>query len=357
MKRKQSLVTKAVRKAAKRAVETLQGFRSYTHSSRDQGYESEQNKCLFRPVYVLGDATQIHTMMDSAVDTADQAEIGITKLGDVRNPESGVDGSILSRPTAYTELVDETLLDPVYRYRCRFDALESQHIIKNHDIHPCDITVYECVAKLDRAAQDLAHNLATNAIITDDILQGMLQSYTNDDTVSTTTNIYGEDIQVSNGATYINCWDVHYHPNRSAQFKAFWDITVQKSFRVPPGGEIHWNMKSGGFVWNPYRMLVEQSTGPVSVDPLILKGTTKVLLVKLCGVLGRSNNAADSAAVTKVGFLSAEMLLAHKVFARFLPYLVKEKVSIGANRVSKIDLTGLTLAGISEHVHADENAE
>lgn len=308
------------------------------------GVESGTNQSLLWADAHCGGIAHMEEMMDTSVKAGDQAQVeGIINAGSYVSPA----GVIYERPTG-SQIHDATI-DGNERYLCSFKNIHVSTLIKNAEIHPCDVTVYECVCKIDRTNASTGTNPV--AALMDDLLNG-LQAYDIGDSTGTygssaATAVVGDDLYGSDSG-FIRTWDRTVHPNMSKLFKHNWKIAKSKNFRLQPGDEIRWRSKPKSYTFSP-RVVYQIDSAE---NRSLVAGVTTVILVKMTGLLGRSSTAGEE---DIVGFLKAELL---QSFSRGASLLPRSSVVKGVHlaSVKKDDLSLRTLHDVTEVEQKEEDA-
>ncbi len=306
------------------------------------GIETSQNQTLLWADATFGSVADMERLMDTATKSSDQAQVqGAVKAGTYISPN----GTPYERPTGL-EIHDATI-DGNERYLCDM-KMGMSAIIKNSEIHACDVTVYEVVCNQSRTQSSLGPN-PINALM-DDLIQGFHENDVSNSAGSyggtASTTVIGDDMYQASGG-YVQSWDQSVHPRMSPVFRRNWKIVKSKSFRLQSGDEIRWKCKTRRYTFSP--------TVVYNVDPeenmALIKGITTVLLVKANGLLGRSNVAGSEGVV---GLLKAELLESFKVYATLMPKTSVIK-GIAYSSINKDNLTGVTLQDVTELEHKDED--
>lgn len=319
-----------------------QNVRKIKIADRSFGIETLQNQCILWADATFGGVGDMERYMDQVTKAGDVAQVqGATKAGTYISPN----GTPYNRPTGLQ--IHDSTIDGNERYLCDM-KMGMSAIIKNSEIHACDVTVYEVVCKQSRTASSLASG-PVNALM-DDILEGLKENDVANNTgtygLVAATSVIGDDMYQPSGG-YVHSWDKSVHPSMSPVFRRNWKIQKSKSFRLGPGDEIRWTCKSKRYTFSP--------TVVYNIDPdenlSLIKGVTTVLLVKFHGLLGRSNIAGEQGTV---GLLKAELLESFRVHATLMPKTSVVK-GIAYSSIIKDNLTGKTLQDVTELVHADED--
>lgn len=322
-----------------------QGWRYGVSETRNFGYEVTQNQCHLLAIHQCGAKSDFDGMLDKAVKAGDQNATGLTTLGEYRDTRAD---ALISRPASYSDMLDSSY-DPSDRYRAYFKHLTSKMLIRNTDTHPVDVVVYECVAKETR---DIQGALSAQNTCVNEVFKGLHRDDIGNSTgtfaLNTSTSVIGDDLYDNSTNGVLKSWTNKFSPTKSSVFNKYWKVSKSKKYRLGPGSEINWTMKSGGFHYNPVKLYAEDSANE------IIKGVTKVLLIKVCGVLGRSSAAGEE---STVGYLSSEVVYQRDCYAKFYPYLQKLGGSVKSFQLSKDNLNAVVLSGITDYVHLDEDGK
>ncbi len=161
--------------------------------------------------------------------------------------------------------------------------IETMLNVRNIMLHPVFVTMYTLVSKLNMdfgtgntrsgAAADL------NEGWEDDMAVG-----------STTTTLKTGDNVVSVSGAQVTSFAHHLRLRNSRLFSRQWRIQKAKLFKLNPGDDIHWKFRTKAFVFNPNVL------GDGAHDFEVIKGITKVILIKLSGVMGESTATATNIA-------------------------------------------------------------
>lgn len=321
--------------------------RTVKNQTRQQGFETVTDMTCLIPLIVCGTRPNMEAMMDTAIFEGYKHGLGfdtstdVAKAGQYISPQ----GQLVDRPTGAQYEDGGTALQD--RYLCKFQGYKNYVHIKNSELMPIDVTLYEIVAKVNRSL-----DLEPYAQISDDIYNG-LKTNESATSVSTATLVSGDSLysQVPTSGDFnahINSWDHSVQPSQSVLFRGFWKTVKKKSFRLQPGDEIRWKAPTINYTYSPKQLLMPDSAENVD----IVKGVTRCLLAKVTGMLGRSKIAGEE---NVIGRLSAELLYESSCRATLIPHLSVPFKPIQLTTIAKDDLSAATLRYQVEHAHQDDD--
>lgn len=309
-----------------------QGVRQVRKANRADGFDGEQNQCTLQALYNAwhyADFEKLLTGNEEGTLDANHptTQVNIDHMGQYVDPISGVLRDI---PTE-VQLTDN-VLDGNEDYSCKFSRMMNSHLIRNTDVHPMDITVYEIVPKISRPLSSGEVD-PVNECMTD-----IFKSLTLDD-AGTDSGTYGEaavKLLGSNNHAYgsvgpldkIDSFDMGLKPGGSI-FRKYWKIKKQQTFRLQSGDEIRWKRTLKNFTFTPKNLLKEGCRSDM------IKGVTSCIMVKYHGVLGRGIAANQH---NQIGYLKTEFVHAFESTATFIPSMARATRVLKALRVAKDDL-------------------
>lgn len=344
-KRKISQALKAERK--------FQAIRRFTEIGRSTGYESKQNMASLFFLPECFERSQLHSILKIPISEDGASKYGnLTELGSYRltNSQGTVTGMVrevvpytnaeLSDLTAFAAMRDGT---PGVKESLVYDftKMVASYKIRNIDIHPVDIKIWEYVSTKQRMPTVV--NQFSRQVCADDVYNGILEK-TGGSTTSTSTIIYGDDNVSHPDSVQVASYDPAISPNHSGQFNANWKIVKSKSIRLEPGDEINWRMKPRRYTYRPENFAQSYVTNEQL--PATLKGVTGGLIMRVTGMLGRGSAAGEHA---KIGFLKADIAIQSRCSFAFYPRCAPKSKGLRVQNTTIDDLTGVTLQSAVEH--------
>lgn len=354
-------------KFQRKLVVKQQKYRSVKKTSTIDGFDAEANTCAFIPIHYCADVAMMEDFMDQGLEDGPRLGLGsgssshVDFAGDYYNPMTN---SVYRRPTGLAQQDAEMNTGPVGasyaegtftddNYLCEFSKLRSWCVIRNLDIHPIDVTLYECVAKESRSQQAAYGN--TEQQLVRDLDAGFRASEAATEVAAGVTGAAGDALYSNEAAAtgqrnHVKSLNLEAQPGHSSVFNNYWKINKSKKYRLQPGDEISWSSPSKRYTFSP-KVLYQADA---SENTLIIKGVTTVLLAKVVGILGRSKVAGEH---TTVGTMNAEIAWKKGCAASLLPRLGSFHKGIRATIVTHDDLTGKTLEGPAVHFDADNDGD
>lgn len=163
-----------------------------------------------------------------------------------------------------------------------------QNHFKNLSLVPGFLTVYEFVAK-KRMFYDATYTTTAKYLMSD-VVAGI-----RDDSgaaiVSGTTAKYGDFIvPYTNGDTGVASYAHKLGLGQSRRWADKWKLVKSKTFKLNPGADVFWSIKSKGFKYS-----LQKLTNGIGGDVAdVIPGVTKCLLVKWTGSIGTSDTVAGN---------------------------------------------------------------
>lgn len=322
-----------------------QRIRHVNIMTRVNGFETPQNECVLMPLVVCADVPMLEAFLIKGMQEGQTFGLNsvitagtyLTDQGDLILPSTGED---LDNPFA-----GDT--DQRDGYCCSFTKIKISVLLKNSELHPVDVVLYEVLAKHNRTNNSLAPN--TLHQITDDLHNGFLAKEAGINATSLSgqagDNLYEQEDDTVDMNDHVHSRNMQMSPYMSGTFMQNWKIVKSKKYRLQPGDEIRWKSPSVNYTYST-KKLKQRDTAE---DIAIIKGVTRVLLAKISGVLGRSN-AVDAHGF--VGHLQAEMVYSHSCSADLLPYLTNYHGTLQVTNVVHDDLAtdNKVLEAQTEHV-------
>ncbi len=295
------------------------GSRTFMTEDRSVAVTSPTNEVLFSAVFSMADMPKVQAMVESTL---------------------GVSGNALGH--GVQELDPSTALN---QRHLTFDIKKHKSIVhfRNVSEHAAFLTVYECVAKqsypfdaVDTNAQSKLMNDLANGW-KDDMGAG----------ASTATTKSG-DLTVTFAASSASatCFSQYIKPQQSRQFNLQWKIVKQKKFKMNTGDDVFWKMYVRDRVWNPYK---EKNPNSGTFNRDVVKGYTKVLLVRLCGAMGRNIVAGQHGTI---GLMNVDLTLDTLRRAQVVP--VTQGFNDHSSAITHDNLAGVTLGAGSRFVLTDD---
>ena len=153
--------------------------------------------------------------------------------------------------------------------------------------HETFVTVYEVVAKRDRQYDGTITQ--GNQLLMQDLINGWkLDMGAGADTM--TTGSGDAQFTYNTGDTTAQSEARFISVNSSREFRNAWKVIRSKRYRLNAGDDIFWRTTVKPRTWDPVRENVNDSDQTRDV----IKGYTKMILVKFHGIIGHSNGANGS---------------------------------------------------------------
>lgn len=331
-------------------------------STRNNGFQCLQNQAFLVPMIECGSVANMEAIMGTLVSAAYQRGLGINETdkfiataGDFINEH----GQIYNHTNARSQLQDDGVAAEADGYICKFSKYRTTCMIRNSELHPIDITLYECVAKTNRTENSL--DIGVLEQLQADLFNGFLARSqiptTSTETVKAGAGLYSNRSSVGDTPAGIDSFDLKVQPGHSSVFQKYWKIVKQKSYRLQPGDEINWRSPSINYTFSP-KVLYNHDDEAIEIgnseNTLVIKGVTRVLMAKVSGVLGRSEDVGEHAVV---GHLIAELVYKTECTASIVPGHVNTHGVLRLTTVNKDDLvtTSESLHAQSEHLNVTEN--
>lgn len=307
-------------RVSKQVSKQVEGVRNWCVETRNEAVVTSQNQVKFNAVCVMADRNAIEGIIKSVYDAGNvNTGIGETSIG------------------AYESTLENYKADIVnYKTVSHF---------RNLDEHPHMLTVYECVAKRTFASD--TGNANGMLQLTDDVFHGW-ELHDTSAATSTATAKFGIDGMTHTDHTdEIETYSQFRQPESSKLFRANWRIVKKKKFKLNPGDDVYWTMRVKNRVWNPQRVYVDYVDGTDTLD--FFKGYTKVLFVKLSGLIGRSSVANEPSVV---GLMETDCSYDCLAKCKIQPLI--SAVSEKYNKTNIDDVSAKTLVGPTTHAHLDD---
>lgn len=296
----------------------MNGSRRYLKETRQAAIETTQNEVTFAVVSEIADRAEIETMIK-------QVGSNYTGLG-----ETASIGAYESNEGQYK--VDIT------NYK------KTVHL-RNVDLHPAEVTIYEIVSKKSRGIDDGLNQSPGTQMIWD-IQRGFKKDLVSG--TATATQATGSTIVSGVTNTSLTTYSKMWGPGNSQEFRENWKILRKKLFRLSPGDDIYWDFRAKNRVFNPKRWYNIDTSAEDLPDDVATHDMhayyTKVLLVKIVGAIGRSDVTAEA---DVIGFLQTDIAYDVVHYANLCPLLLgpgDKHAEVGYD-----DLTAKILEGPVEH--------
>lgn len=303
----------------------MEGARSYKKESRNFAIECAQNTIQWSIPTAIGTSTDISAMVQS-VYSAGNIYSGIGESGHISAPYSGVEEN----------------------YKVDISGYKVVSHFRNIDTHPVFLTIHEIMATNTCAySADLAN--AREMIMTQ-LNEGWKMHKA--DPVSTTTSLYGDDTISATGSFADNykldVYSQFLHPKSSPLFRKNWKIVKTKKYKLNPGDDVFWTLRIRNRVWDPQRDQDAYAGGVGTSD--VIKNYSKALLVKVSGVMGRSD-AANEADV--IGLLQSDVSIDTLTTAKLAPLVSAKKEKYEVTDID--DLSTKTMVAATIHTMEEDH--
>lgn len=330
-------------KINKRISNTMFGIRKYFNEERQDSVQSEQNQIRYTSLYSLGSRSDIEAMLVK-VDTGDH----YSGIGEVQSDlnVSGAQGS---------EVIDGQPYESNLRtYKCDISQYAMKMHFKNLGELPIHVTIYEYVSRETRpfissdttAMNDLDCQLKNGWV---DYLGSGTGTFGVAATSLTGGGGSGTGIWENVDSTRADTFSDNLYPKHSKQLTAKWRCTKRRVLKLNPGDDVYWTVRCRNRVWNPRN--IYGATWTDGVDTMdCIKNYTKVVMLRVHGVIGRGNAAGQGG---DVGYLPTDLYVGRTISAKLAPLQSGQHADY--RELSKDNLTGITLMGATEHAHTDHD--
>lgn len=233
------------------------GVRKFHEEVRNTGLETGQNKVLWEIVANEGDKTRLESIILSTL---------------------GQDGATLGDNPA-----DEQRKNLITNYHA------TTHF-RNVSTHPVFLTIYEITPRKDGVVEDTLTDMKRKCM--SDLMTGW-DLDTGAGSTSSTLKSGKEDTTFTPGDFSGTTFTQFRSPRTSRQFMRNWRINRNKLYKLAPGADVFWTLHMKNRVHNPVREL-EVDT---SQSREWTHGYAKMLLVKVCGTMGVSDDVGEHGVV------------------------------------------------------------
>ncbi len=318
------------------------------------GYETPQNRTAFICLASINCTPQIVDQLDQKIGTENTALFDIAEAGEISNPMQDITGgdAVLDHTDHTLATATDSTFSSGDSYTCFYKKSSAHILLRNTERHPCDIRLYEVVSKVDLNAAT-AEDAETGKQLLEYLLAATEESMMGGNIGSGNTLFANDQIVDAVDATatapyHILSYDNYLQPQKQKVFNKLYRVLKAKSFRLQPGDEISWAMKSRPFTYNPFQW---QSNG-LTVESK--KGVSRWLIARVSGVLGRGDAAGEHHIV---GQMKADIAVQVRKYAKFIPQLKKSHAVLKFNQVQVDDLitAAVDLVGPSDHIRQAED--
>lgn len=210
---------------------------------------------------------------------------------------------------------DDNAENTVQKYLIYKEKLVAHY--KNMSLIPAFLTAYEVICKklvVDSSGTytDCRHK------IMDDFLSG-IQDYMGAGSTSTTTKVGDNVVSFTGGSTTGTTYSKFISPTQSRKFNIYWKVKRKKMFKLNPGDEVFWTLKSKNHIYDP--MIHNADNGASSTDKTLARPwLTKALIIKCHGAI-----IASTGTVTEMGLGIVNMAVDTIRTAKVLPLKYGER--------------------------------
>jgi hypothetical protein len=155
----------------------------------------------------------------------------------------------------------------------------------------------------------------------------------------------GDVVVYTNGNDYADVSMKTLSPFKSSEFCRNWKIVKRSTWKLDPGDDVYYKMRTKGYTWNPDVIGDEAQSNKIRE---VIGGVTKVLIAKFHGALGK--NVSDN---DEIGYLETD--LPYELISTARIWKLQETDRSYALALNLDDLTANELDGPTEHEEAGDN--
>lgn len=308
----------------------LNGKRKYRKEVRNDSVTAPQNEVYWYALEGIGDRDGIEGMI-----TIEDSKQQVDNVPYSTAGTATIDG-LGEIPTVGPYETNEGY------YKHDITNYKMTYHFRNIEQHACHLTIYECVSAKTRPWTSIVSSSIPTQLITD--LHTGFHKKSFDSTSSSTTRFIGFDDVGTLSGNGFPMKSQFVSPNSSEVFRGNWNIVKQKHYKLNPGDEVFWTMKTRNRVFNPKTMYNDDNDQNEDLDATFdaidcVKNYTKTLLIRLHGVMGRKTDD-----VSVVGFINSDLSYDYIRSATLLPLMTRHRRD-HFREVNIDDLSAVTVHG------------